>query len=152
MNLEFAMTTGDPCPIAYIQCTAVPTDLGLTIADAFQRVAEELGRIGVDTAGSPFTRFQLVGDSDRIQFDAGFTLSSEMTSAGSLSLGCLPGGDAASAEFEGSFDDIWAARMALHEWVIGIGRVPIDGGWEVYAVSETSAQDAARCEIFVSVS
>jgi len=30
--------------------------------------------------------------------------------------------------------------------------VPIDGGWEVYAVSETSAQDAARCEIFVSVS
>lgn len=152
MNLEFALTTGDPCPIAFKRVTTTPKDFGAAVGSAISEVASALSAMGIELAGSPFTRISSFTD-EQIQFDAGLTLDSELADARDLLLGSLPGGDAASATYQGDFDGLWAARVALHDWVRGLGRQPIEGGWEVYVVDEIlAAAGLAACELFVTVS
>jgi effector-binding domain-containing protein len=117
-------------PAAVIRERVAVEDIPAFLGRAFGEVAQVLAQQQQEPAGPPFGRYVPTGGG----FDAevGFPARADITPAGRVQPGRLPGGTVAEALHEGSYATVGETYEALEAWLQANGRTPTGTPWESY--------------------
>jgi effector-binding domain-containing protein len=121
------------------------------IGQAYSRVAEVIGRVGLDFAGPPFARYRPLDDQfSEFEIDAGFPVDRHAEGEDDIVASTLPGGAVAVVTHIGPYDQMQPAYAALMGWIEEHGGRPEGAAWEVYYSDPVAEPDPAtwRTEIF----
>lgn len=110
----------------HVTVTEIPGFLGA----AFGEVIQTLSAQGLAPTGAPFGRFVPAGDG--FDVEAGFPATGDVTPAGRVIPGELPGGPTARVMHKGGYGEVAAAYDAAVEWVGAHGYVATAPPWETY--------------------
>ncbi len=132
-----------------------------SIADRLPEVFGWLGARGVEPAGAPFLKYNLIDMERRLEIEAGVPVAAVVEGDGQVLSGVLPAGRYATVTHVGHFDKLvdvtaalldWAARQGL-EWDMS----ETAGGqrWacrlEVYKTNPSEQPDASKWETELAI-
>lgn len=135
-------------PAAVMRTTALVSQIGPWLGEAYASIAAHLAGQGVAPEGPPFARYHRCG-ADRFEVEAGFFVPSAVSGGGRVEPRVLPGGTAAVPWHTGPYDTMTPAYEALAAWLRDHGCEPLGDPWEVYHSDPAAEPDpqAWRTEI-----
>jgi effector-binding domain-containing protein len=121
------------------------------IGPVYTRIAELIGRTGLDFAGPPFARYRPLDDQfSEFEIDAGFPVDRHAEGEGDIVASTLPASAVAMVTHIGPYDQMKPAYEALMAWIQEHGAHPDGAAWEVYYSDPVTEPDPAtwRTEIY----
>lgn len=91
------------------------------IADRLQDVFGWLGARGIEPAGAPFFKYNVIDMERRLEVEAGVPIPAAADGADGVACGVLPAGHYATVTHAGHPDGLFGATAALLEWAAGKG-------------------------------
>src|SRR5690349_5913419 len=92
-----------------------------SIADRLPEVFGWLGARGIEPAGAPFFRYNVIDMEADLELEVGFPVATPAESDGEMIAGVLPGGRYATVTHVGHPQGLYQATSALLEWAHGEG-------------------------------
>jgi effector-binding domain-containing protein len=86
------------------------------VADRIPEVFGWLGDRGIEPAGAPFLRYDLIDMERQFEVEAGVPVAAPVAADGEVFAGVLPAGRYAALTHIGPFDGLVAATAALLDW------------------------------------
>jgi effector-binding domain-containing protein len=126
------------------------------IADRLPEVFGWLGARGIEPAGAPFLRYDLIDMERQLEVEAGVPVAATAAADGEVQAGVLPAGRYATVTHVGQFDGLVAATAALLDWAAEQGLAwdvtdtPEGQRWgcrlEVYETNPAEQPDPSKWE------
>jgi effector-binding domain-containing protein len=126
------------------------------IADRITEVFGWLAGRGIDPAGPPFLRYDLIDMERQLVIEAGVPVASEVSGDGAVQPGVLPAGRYAVYTHVGPFDQLIPAVRYLLDWAAERGlawdmtQTPEGDRWgcrlEIYGTNPAEEPDPAKWE------
>jgi effector-binding domain-containing protein len=126
------------------------------IADRLPEVFGWLGARGIEPAGAPFLRYDVIDMERRLEVEAGVPVAATVAADGEVLAGVLPAGRYATVTHVGEFGGLVAATAALLDWAAEQGLAwdvtdtPEGQRWgcrlEVYQTNPAEEPDPSKWE------
>lgn len=130
-------------PTAVIRTTAEPATLTQTFDDVFTTTWAAVEQSGRTAVGAPFARW-FSFTADAMEVEGGIPVDAPFTSTGRVVASSLPGGEAASLDHVGDYENLAAAHSALNQWLVDESRQAAGPVWEVYWTDPSTEPDSAK--------
>jgi len=91
-------------------------DIGDAITSSFPEVFARLERAGVEPAGPPFVRYNVIDMERQLEIEVGIPVESPIPDNGRVVAGILPAGRYATLTHIGDYSGLVAANAALQKW------------------------------------
>ena len=128
----------EPSVVLGLRERVAPSEIKAFFARALPAVAGELARAGIHAAGAPIAVYRHEADQ-HFDVTVGFPVDQASATPVTLVREQLPGGPAARAVHEGSYDALPAAYHALSQWFAERHLAPPTMMWEQYLVGPGDA-------------
>ena len=126
-------------PYAGIAASVTMQEIGEKLPPLVPEVFEWLGAHGIEPAGAPFFRFDVIDMDGALQMQVGVPVASPVTGDGRVQAGILPAGRYATLTHVGDPSELMQVTTGLLEWAAGQGLK-----WDM---SETAAGDRWGCRL-----
>ncbi|MBI9113756.1 GyrI-like domain-containing protein [Sanguibacter suaedae] len=146
------LITVDGTPTMVVRGVVPMSELPSFFDRSFSALGEELGRLGTEPAGPPFS-YNVRLPTDTSDLEVGFPVREPVEPTGDVVPSSLPGGRVATVLYQGGYDGLVQAWTRLHEWVAQQGLGVTSGSWEVYLNEPTpdGDPDANRTQLYQPV-
>ena len=118
-------------PTLVLRARVTVQDLPQTLGQAYGAIAQYLGELGEQPAGSPFTAYHNM-DMQNLDVEIGFPISKKLPGRGDIRASEIPGGEAATCLHVGPYSEIAPAYNALAQWMEENGYEPSGVAYEMY--------------------
>ena len=144
------IVTHTPQPTAAVRGSVAAEGIAAFYDSAYGKVAQALGRQGVQPAGAAFG-YYLSPPTERFDLEAGFPTATPISGDGDVVASELPGGEVARAIHAGGYESLGDSWGDLMAWTAEQGRTPEGRMWEVYLTEPTPETDPAtlRTELYL---
>jgi effector-binding domain-containing protein len=124
MNAEPQITQRPPLPYAGLPATATMTNFASVIDAGFPEVFGWLGEHGIEPAGPPFIRYNVIDMDGDLEVELAVPVAGEAAAGGQegrVRAGVLPGGRYVTLLHAGHYDGLIGANAALQQWAADQG-------------------------------
>jgi effector-binding domain-containing protein len=146
MDRTFEIATIDPQPAVAVRTQTTPDKIGEQFGGLVQEVFAYLLEKGIEPSGPPFCRYHDFS-AERVDMEVGLPISRAgdpvVDPDPRMAFIDLPGGDAAVAVHQGSYEGLSGVYEALHDWIHAQGLSEGGAPWEIYEVSMNETDDPA---------
>ena len=138
MSSEVLLQHLEPQPVLSIRAIVPTEQLAAAMGERLQRLADYLGRHGLQPSGPPYVRYHAFSEAEA-DLELGIPLRQTVTGEGLIVSGLLPGGPAATTWHLSPHDQLGEAYGRLHAWLQSRGRESGGPAWEVYTWIDPAA-------------
>jgi AraC family transcriptional regulator len=142
MSITVTRKDLEPRIALVIRKKCAPTEVAQTLGECLPRVFAWATQHGVAFAGPPFTRY-LPSGPGLLSLEAGLTIAAPSKGEGEIIATELPGGPAAVAIHEGSYDTLAATHAAVERWIEANKLESAGSPWETYLTDPGDKPDPA---------
>jgi effector-binding domain-containing protein len=163
MTAEPQITQRPPQPYAGLPATATMANFASIIDAGFPEVFGWLGQHGIEPAGPPFIRYNVVDMDGDLEVELAVPVAAEAAQAaggeeGRVRAGVLPGGRYVRLLHTGHFDGLVGANATLQQWAadhgVALASTPDQRHWagrvECYRTDPRAEPDPAKWETEVA--
>lgn len=136
-------------PVLFIRRRVAPHEIATVLAECLPQVYGHCQAKGLAMAGPPFVRYIDVGPG-LMTIEGGMPLAQPAPGEGEIEAGTLPGGVAAMAVHEGSYERLGETHAAVERWIAETGAEPGGAPWESYVTDPGEVPDPVdwRTEVY----
>jgi effector-binding domain-containing protein len=128
-------------PTVAVRFTCAPEELGAMLGPALTEVGEYLHEARAEkNAEAVYAR--LLREGPQFEFEAGYTLQSDLPGGRRVRPSELPDGEAAISSHTGPYRGIAEATATIREWMMANGREPGGDPWALYALDPEAGEEA----------
>ncbi|MCU0300479.1 MAG: GyrI-like domain-containing protein [Candidatus Nanopelagicales bacterium] len=120
----------EPQQVAVVQGEVPHDGVAGFLGGAFGEVMGTLGAQGLQPAGPPLARYEIIDGGFRIE--AGFPVDGELRPMGRVQVAQLPAGPTLTVLHRGAYDQVAAAYQAAEAWLVEHDWEAAAPPWEAY--------------------
>jgi len=147
-------------PVAYagLPLTVTMASFPAAIDAGFPELFGTLGQQGLAPAGPPFIRYHVLDMDGEMEVELAVPVAGEITAAGRVRPGLLPGGRYVTLLHTGPYDGLVAANAAVQDWAaqqgVTLESSPDERTWpgrvEHYLTDPSAEPDASKWQTEVA--